>query len=323
MDSRIHSKLTTSLADGGTPLAPRTVKQCYEITNLSLHVGIEDYTEGIYTGNQSLEHETAQRNQHDYILNELGARQGYSLLDVGCGNGTLLETARERGVNAVGITISQPQFHRCRSKGLDVHLANYKFLPKEWFGRFDGVVANGSLEHFVQPEDALHGRQDSIYQDMFKTFHSLLKPDLSSGKVVTTAVHFRDRHRDPANFLGNTLMQIFDRDALHFNILHRGYGGYYPVGGQLERCAKGHFKLENEVEATRDYEITADYWTGAFKKAIVSNVEFVKDWFGFLMRSPKHTLFFTASFVGLESWAWQFRGEDPPTRLYRHTWSRS
>lgn len=51
MDIRIRSKLTTSLADGGAPLAPRTVKQCYEITNLSLHVGIEDYTEGIYTGN--------------------------------------------------------------------------------------------------------------------------------------------------------------------------------------------------------------------------------------------------------------------------------
>ena len=149
-------------------IAPRNVVSLYEVTGVTPLAGIEDYIEGIYNGDLSLNHDVAQKNQHNYLLDEIGTKEGFKLLDVGCGLGTLLETAKEKGVQGVGITISEDQVRRCRNKGLDVHLFNYKHLPSEWNERFDGIIANGSLEHFCQPEEAIEGKQNRIYREILK-----------------------------------------------------------------------------------------------------------------------------------------------------------
>ena len=39
----------------------------------------------------------------------------------------------------------------------------------------DLSIANGSIEHFVQVEDALEGKQDEIYKKMFQIFYRILK----------------------------------------------------------------------------------------------------------------------------------------------------
>src|SRR5207249_11032059 len=86
--------------------------------------GLLDYTEGIYHGSSSTPYEVAQKNQINYVLNEVGCTAGTRLLEIGCGNGTLLEAARERRAEAVGITISPEQVRLCRSRGLDARLLN-------------------------------------------------------------------------------------------------------------------------------------------------------------------------------------------------------
>jgi cyclopropane fatty-acyl-phospholipid synthase-like methyltransferase len=303
-------------------IAPKNVELCYEITGLSILADIEDYTEGIYEGKRSTNYLIAKQNQHTYILDQLCARKGFKLLDVGCGLGTLLESARKRGVIGTGITISENEVKICKAKGLDVHLLNYKNLPKSWNGKFDGIVANGSLEHFCQPEDAVRGNQDVVYRNMFKVFFKLLNPKSPSQKVVTTAIHFRSKHVDPRKILRNPLLQIFDDEAFHFSIIQRGYGGYYPINGQLENCAKNYFSLIKEVDGTQDYLFTSENWLSKLRNALYHNAEFRKDILKRLIKKPMHTIWFTASLMGPEAWPWQFRGEDPPTRLYRHTWKR-
>jgi cyclopropane fatty-acyl-phospholipid synthase-like methyltransferase len=255
-------------------------------------------------------------------LDEIGAKKGFRLLEVGCGLGTLLQTARERGAIGTGITISEDQVAKCKAKGLDVHLLNYKNLPSGWYGKFDGIVANGSLEHFCQPEEALQGNQDSVYREMFDIFYRLLNPQSSSQRVATTAIHFSGQHVDPRKFLKSPLLQLFDNTGFHAAILHGGYGGYYPVKGQLAVCAKGKFELVKEVDGTEDYRFTSEHWCQTYSRALFTNTRFMKEWFKHFFRKPTHTLLVTASYVGPESWAWQFRGDTPPTRLYRHTWKK-
>ena len=134
------SLISTNNGQGET-IAPENVVNLYDLAGITLLAGIQDYTEGIYNGDPSIPYDTAQKNQHNYLLDELGAGEGFRLLEVGCGLGTLLETAKERGVIGTGITISEDQVFKCRAKGLNVHLLNYKDLPDEFDKSFDGIIA--------------------------------------------------------------------------------------------------------------------------------------------------------------------------------------
>lgn len=301
---------------------PKNTVKLYDTLSVSILAGIEDYTEGIYCGDPNTPYDIAQKNQHNYLLDELNAKEDFLLLDVGCGLGTLLKTARNRGVNGLGITISESQAKFCRERGINALLFDYKKLPKHWEGIFDGIVANGSLEHFCQPEDALQGRQDKIYREMFEIFSRLLSPKSESKKVVTTAIHFKNGHADPGKIIKNPWLSFFDDEIFHFSILFRGYGGYYPIKGQLEECAKGIFKLIKEEDGTEDYRLTSEYWCQKFKEAFFTDSKTADALLKHLLKKPMHTFWVLLSLLGPEAWPWQFRGENPPTRLYRQTWQK-
>src|SRR5439155_3886268 len=133
-----------------------------------------DFTEGLYGGDPRTPLEQAHANQHEYLLDQIQCGPGSSVLDVGCGYGTLVARARRRGAKAVGITLSPEQVRRGRRAGLAVRLLDYKALGPEWDRACDGVIANGSAEHYVQPRDALAGRADDTYRHFFRTAHRVL-----------------------------------------------------------------------------------------------------------------------------------------------------
>src|SRR5207248_2959546 len=197
-------------------------------------------------------YEQAQANQHDYLLDQLRCGPGSRVLDLGCGYGTLLERARHRGAAGVGITLSPGQARHCRRAGLDARVLDYRAIGPAWDRAFDGVVANGSAEHFAQPADAAACRDDAIYRAMFRTAHRLIDPASPARRFVTTAIHFV-RRPAPAEMLRHPLLSRPGSDAYHYALLCRGYGGWYPVAGQLERCAAGYFDLVAEVDGTDDY----------------------------------------------------------------------
>jgi cyclopropane fatty-acyl-phospholipid synthase-like methyltransferase len=301
----------------------QTVINCYDLLGLSLLCGIEDYTDGIYKGTPSTAYDDAQRRQHDYLLGQLGVTAGYRLLDVGCGTGSLLRRAKKYGAHATGITISPRQVAIGREQGLDVRLMDYMTIARDFAGEFDGIVANGSIEHFCQPEQANRGLQDSIYRAMFEIFDRALRRNSPSRKVATTVIHFRDKHVPPKMLIRSPIAQIMDRTGFHFSILHRACGGYYPVKDQLARCAFPRFKLVAEQDGTEDYRFTSEDWLRKVHTALRTNADFRSKLGAHFLKRPLHTAYFTLTFLGAESWPWQFRGEQPPTTLYRQTWQAS
>jgi cyclopropane-fatty-acyl-phospholipid synthase len=284
--------------------------------------GLFDLTEGIYHGNPKTPYEQAQANQFDYLLDEVRCEQGRRVLDIGCGYGTLLERIRQRNAEGVGITISAEQMRCCRQKNLDVQLLDYCMIPDEWDRRFDGVIANGSIEHFVQPIDAVAGRSDDIYRHLFARVHRLIDINSTARRIATTAIHFFRKPADPLDLLRNPFALRWGSDNFHWAVLERGWGGYYPEVGQLRRCAEGYFDLIEEVDGTEDYRLTSEEWLRRLRQAMLS-LRVVKIAFRslpVLVRSPLQFLTLLLSLLLSESWNWQFRPPNPPARLLRQTW---
>ncbi len=300
------------------------VVTCYTIFDKFFPTtGLMDYTEGIYDDDPNTPFDVAQQRQIDYLLDEVGCTQGTRILDLGCGNGTLLAAVRDRGGIGVGITIVPDQVEVCRAQGLDARLVDFMAMDETWYASFDAIVANGPIEHFVQLEDAVAGRADAIYRQMFETMHRLIDPASPIRRVVNTTVHFARTPSDPFTLTRSLLTLKPFSDDFHYWLLNRSFGGYYPVRGQLERCASGFFDLSKEVEATRDYFYTSEAWLTHIRNALASPAFFsiVRRAAPTFFRRPGQFAAMLVCMLGTESWNWQFRSDDPPARLYRQTWT--
>lgn len=301
-----------------------TVVTCYSAVDRFFPAcGLFDLTEGIYYGNPETPFEQAQANQHDYLLDQVQCKPGRRFLDIGCGYGTLLERIRQRDATGIGITISPEQAKHCRRKKLDVHVLDYRAISSEWDRTFDGVIANGSMEHFVRPADVVAGRADEVYRHLFVTVHRLIDPNSAVRRFVTTTIHFVRKPADPLDLLRNPFAFRWGSDNFHWAVLEQGWGGYYPELGQLRRCAEGYFDLIGEVDGTEDYHLTSEEWLRRVRQALrspqVMKIAFRSS--PVLVRSPKQFLTLLLSLLLSESWNWQFRPPNAPTRLLRQTWA--
>ena len=94
----------------------------------------------------------AQDAKLDYVLDKLRLRPGQSFLDIGCGWGSLVIRAAQRGARAYGITLSRSQHEEAArtiaALGLGdrarVDLRDYRELGDE---RFDAIASVGMVEH--------------------------------------------------------------------------------------------------------------------------------------------------------------------------------
>jgi SAM-dependent methyltransferase len=74
------------------------------------------------------------------------------VLDVGCGEGQLIELLQAAGVDAVGIDLDARMVEVCQDRGLDVVQADlFDYLPQHQ-GRFDGIFCSNLIEHLRAQE---------------------------------------------------------------------------------------------------------------------------------------------------------------------------
>ena len=90
----------------------------------------------------------AQEAKLDLICRKLELAPGMTLLDIGCGWGSLLQYAAERyDVHGTGVTVSREQAdlaaRRCRGLPVEMRLEDYRSLT----GKYDRVASVGMVEH--------------------------------------------------------------------------------------------------------------------------------------------------------------------------------
>ncbi len=101
---------------------------------------------------QATDLEAAQTAKLDLICRKLQLRPGMTLLDIGCGWGSLmLFAARHYGVQCVGLTVSREQARLGAVKAGDLpvrfELADYRQFNPQGLQRFDRVASVGMFEH--------------------------------------------------------------------------------------------------------------------------------------------------------------------------------
>jgi len=157
--------------------------------------------------------EEAQAFKYDLVARKLGLQPGQRLLDVGCGwGGMVRHAAREYGVQALGVTLSEQQAlwaqEAIKRDGLD-HLAEVRFLDYRDVPEtdFDAVSSIGLTEHIgvrnypayfaslrdkLRPEGRLLNhcitRSDNAMKDTGAFIDRYVFPDgelTGSGRIIT------------------------------------------------------------------------------------------------------------------------------------------
>ncbi len=185
--------------------------------------------------------DTAQERKLDYICRKLRLKPGERLLDIGCGwGGLLIHAAKHYGVEAVGITLSEPQaewaHRRIREEGLEdkvrVEVRDYREIT-EWES-FDKLVSVGMFEHVGE----------ALLPTYFEQAFKLLKP---GGAFLNHGIA-RDYHNVPSAHPSFTDRYVFPDGEL------------VPISTTLHHAEAVGFEVR-DVESLREhYALTLRHW---------------------------------------------------------------
>jgi cyclopropane-fatty-acyl-phospholipid synthase len=183
--------------------------------------------------------ERAQERKLDVICRKLRLAAGERLLDVGCGWGSLvLHAARNYGVRAVGVTLSEPQAELARRQiaaaGLErrceVRVRDYREVDD---GPYDKVASVGMYEHVGA----------SRLDEYMRCLRRLVRPGglvLNHGIVRLAPA---PRRRD--TFVWR---YVFPDGELH------------PVGRVVESMERAGLELRDAESLREHYALTLRFW---------------------------------------------------------------
>ena len=228
-----------------------------------------DITNAFYNGDYSKSLDQAQRDKHDWILQEINFAPGHRILDIGCGWGPMLRVIQERGGRGVGLTLSPRQAETCCHRGLEVRLLDWRDLDPAEIGQFDAILALGSMEHFCAYEEYLAGHQEQIYDRFFRLCQDLLVDGgrfylqtMTWGKYVPWAGY------DPTHA---EIDQLVSLDAPPYSdgriLAYVGAmfpGSWLPKEEQLCRLSAPYFRLLKANDGRLDYIQTLTEWIKAW-----------------------------------------------------------
>ncbi|MFH9430737.1 class I SAM-dependent methyltransferase [Streptomyces sp. NPDC017615] len=191
--------------------------------------------------------ETAQRDKLELVCRKLGLKPGQRLLDVGCGWGSMaIHAAREHGVSAVGITLSQEQAALARKRVADEGLTDRVEIRVQDYrdvrdGPYDAISSIGMAEHVGADR----------YLDYARDLYDLLKP---GGRLLNHQIARRPQRDETA----------YEVDAFIDSYVFPD-GELAPVGTTVTMLERAGFEV-------RDVESLREHYAGTLR-AWVTNLE--------------------------------------------------
>lgn len=229
--------------------ARKNISYHYDLGNDFYELWLDDtmtYSSAIFeTGQDSFE--KAQTAKYASMVDEMGARPGDHVLEIGCGWGGFAEyAARERGLKVTGLTISEEQFKYAQDRidkaGLS-DLVTFKLQDyRDETGTYDGIA---SIEMF----EAVGEKYWPIY---FDTVRQRLKPGANATlQIITVGDERYEAYRKDVDFIQKYIFP----------------GGMLPspsaLRAQVERAG---LSVKRSIEFGESYSLTLRRWHEAFNE---------------------------------------------------------
>jgi len=201
------------------------------------------YSSALFDG-KSKSLEAAQAAKYERVLTQLGAKQGDTILEIGCGWGGFAEVAARRGMRVTGITISQEQLEYARGRleraGLadrvDLQFRDYRDIE----GKYDHIVSIEMIE--------------AVGERYWPDYFAVLKRHVSPGgsalvQAIVIADDFFEGYRNRPDFIQTYIFP----------------GGMLLSPQRLgEQCRKAGLKIAELYSFGLDYAHTLETWLGRF-----------------------------------------------------------
>jgi cyclopropane-fatty-acyl-phospholipid synthase len=227
--------------------AKKNISYHYDLGNDFYGLWLDDtmtYSSALFkTGQESLEQ--AQTQKYESMVDQMGARPGDHILEIGCGWGGFAEyAAKERGLRVTGLTISKEQLKFAReriekaglSEMVDLKLQDYR----DETNQYDGIA---SIEMF----EAVGEKYWPVY---FNKVRDCLKPGRNATLQIITIQEKRfETYRKGVDFIQKYIFP----------------GGMLPSPSALrEEVSKAGLQVQHSIEFGDSYSQTLRRWYDTF-----------------------------------------------------------
>jgi cyclopropane-fatty-acyl-phospholipid synthase len=231
--------------------ARRNISAHYDLGNEFYRLWLDDsmtYSAGLYAGDRGRPLEAAQVAKYERVLDQIGARQGDSVLEIGCGWGGFAELAARRGLRVTAVTLSQRQLEfaaaRLQAAGLtdrvELQLRDYRDIE----GRYDHVVS-------IEMVEAVGER---YWADYFAALRRHLVP---RGSALVQAI-----------VIGDGRFEAYRRNP-DFIQAYVFPGGMLLSPAALSRhCRAAGLRIGELYSFGMDYARTLEAWLDRFDRAV-------------------------------------------------------
>ena len=256
---QLYERLRFWMQRNSKKQARKNISYHYDLGNDFYSLWLDDtmtYSSAIFeTGQESTE--AAQTAKYASMVDQMGAKEGDHVLEIGCGWGGFAEyAAKERGIKVTGLTISKEQHDYAVARMAKAGLSDMVEIKMQDYrdekGSYDGIA---SIEMF-------EAVGEQYWPAYFKTVRNCLKPGKNATLQIITVKDERfESYRKTVDFIQKYIFP----------------GGMLPSPSVLrQEVEKAGMAVRGSIEFGKSYSLTLRRWHETFNEKWdeVSNIGF-------------------------------------------------